>query len=180
MITILEMSLRVGIAFCAALFLAFPVAGYASGPEFTEQPGVVANPNPRVPQAAVVAFASDRPVATTLTVSAGDENWELRYDSSRNPADGLAIVGLLPATKHKIAVAICDSAGKVSSAPEDLEFTTPPLPNDRASFPPIKVTVNKGDQLEPGYVLFNPRRRKPGRQNVGFGAGFGMLLIPFP
>ena len=116
-------------------------------------------------------------MSTTFSVSADDENWELRYGASRNPANGLALIGLLPATKHKTSVTIRDGAGNVSTARKDLEFTTPPLPNERASFPPIKVTVNQRDQLEPGYVLFNPRRRKPGRQNVGFGAGFGMLLI---
>ena len=92
----LKTLLRMRIASCAALFLAFPVAGYASGPVFTEQPRVAANSNPKVPQAAVVTFASDRPVSTTFSVSADDENWEwelLLHDPSEEDPVSWALFG---------------------------------------------------------------------------------------
>ncbi len=146
------------------------------GPTFTEEATIQRNPNPAVPQAAVVSFSAGGPVETTLTISTGQHGWQLSYDSSRDPAAGLPVVGLYPGAEHEVTVAIRDEAGAETKS-EPLRFTAPPLPDRKEEFPPIDVTVNERDQLEPGYVLFNPRRGRPGRGNRHFGANFGMLLI---
>ena len=129
-----------------------------------------------MPQAAVVKFVASGPVETTLSISTGEHSWQLSYDNSKDPAAGLPVIGLYPATEHEVTVTIRDESGaEISSAP--LSFTSSPLPDDKAEFPPIEVTVNKTDQIEPGYVLFNPRRSWPERRNARLAATFGMLLI---
>jgi arylsulfate sulfotransferase len=151
-------------------------AGACAGPSFTEAPTIAQNPNPSVPQAAVVTFTANGPVETTLTISTGEREWKLSYDSSKNSANGLPVIGLYPGVEHEVVVTIRDEGGgETTSAP--LKFTAPPVPEGKGEFPPIEVTVNKSGQLEPGYVLFNPRRSMPGRTNLKFGSSFGMLLI---
>ena len=146
-----------------------------SGPSFTTLPDVAANPNPKVSQAAVLKFAADQPVHTTIQVSDGTNQWELNYDDTKDPAEGLPVIGMRPERRHEIRVSIRGAEGKETAAPETLEFTTPPLPADRERFPPIEVTVHRPEEVEPGFILFNPRRRRPGAGR--FGAGFGMLLV---
>ncbi len=145
----------------------------AGGPEFVEPPVVSANPNPAVPQAAVLRFETAVPVETILHVSDGENAWELRYEQGRNPAEGLAVVGLRPDRDHEIRVSISDG-NRSTTFPDPLRYVTPPLPEDRERFPPLEVTVNESAELEPGFILFNPRRRRVGQPR--FGAGFGMLL----
>ena len=146
------------------------------GPSFTTGPTIAPNPNLAVPQAAVVKFAASGPVETTLAISTGEHSWQLSYDSSKDPSAGLPVIGLYPAAEHEVTVTIRDESGAESSS-GPLAFTSPPIPNSREDFPPVNVTVNKAGELEPGYVLFNPRRRRPGLQNLKFGSSFGMLLI---
>lgn len=143
-------------------------------PAFTEPPTVSANPNPAAPLVAVVRFSADAPVNTFLQVSDGDRIWWLVHDDSKDPEEGLSVVGMRPDRRHEIRVSISDADGKGMEAPEPLEFTTPLLPSDPAEFPPIRVTVSKPDKMEPGITLFNPRRRRVGAPR--FGQSFGMLV----
>jgi arylsulfate sulfotransferase len=145
----------------------------ATGPSFTNPPAIAANPNPAAPQAAVLSFTGSAPVKTTIHVSDGVHQWDLHYDETHDPAAGLAVIGMRPEREHQITVTITDASGS-TAAPEPLTFTTPPLPADPTRFPPIEVTINQSAELEPGFVLFNPRRRRIGQAR--FGAGFGMLL----
>ncbi len=158
----------------SAVALLLVASGCSRAPAFTEAPTVIANPNPAVPLAAVVRFAADRPVTTTIHVTDGKHAWDLNYNASHDPRKGLAVIGMRPDRKHEIRVSIRDADGNAAQAPRVLEFKTPPLPSDPDEFPPIRITVEKTDRMEPGFTLFNPRRRKVGDQ--GFGASFGMLL----
>ncbi len=159
------------IAAIAAITL---IACGGAGPQFIAEPRVAANPNPQAPLAAVLTFAADRPVATTIRVSDGTHAWELRYDASHDPAEGLPVVGMRPERRHEIRVRIEDEAGRSAEAPAPLEFTTPALPSDPNEFPPVRITVRKPEKMEPGWTIFNPRRRKIG--DIRFGQSFGMLL----
>lgn len=134
--------------------------GDATPPVFTEPPEVAANPNPAVPLAAVVRFATDEPVNTTLQVSDGSNAWELNYDESRKPEEGLPVVGMRPDRRHEIQVSIRDAAGNSATATEPLEFTTPPLPSDRAVFPPVQVRVSQPERMEPGITILSVRRTR--------------------
>ena len=135
----------------------------ALSPAFTMLPAVEQNANPRVPLAAVVRFAADRPVWTTVEVSDGDRQWQVSFDRSRNPQDGLPILGLRPNRRHEFRVAIGDWDGDTVRAPGVLEYTTPPLPEERGEFPPLRVTVSRPEEMEPGVTLISARRRFPGK-----------------
>ena len=143
------------VVLAAASLLALVLSSCGSGPSFTTLPEVAANPNPKVPQAAVLKFAADRPVHTAIQVSDGRHQWELNYDDTKDPAKGLPVIGMRPERRHEIRVSIRDAEGKETAAPETLEFTTPPLPTDRERFPPIEVTVHKPEEVEPGFILFH-------------------------
>lgn len=140
---------------------------------FTTAPVVSANPNPAVPLAAVLRFSAGEPVDTTIRISDGKHEWELSYDEARNPADGLAVVGMRPDRRHQIRVFIRDAAGNVAEATGALEFTTPPLPSGHTEFPPLDVTVSRPERMEPGITLFSPRRVT---RNIKLNQSFGMLL----
>ncbi len=155
-----------------ASLLSLCCAGCFSGPSFDTTPSIEANPNPAVPQAAVVKFEADSPVKTTLTISDGERSWELVYGPERNPAEGLAVVGMKADRDHRVEVRIENESG-VSLA-EPLSVRTPPLPDDPEAFPPLNLTVSQPDRMEPGFTIFNPRRSRSGSPE--FGARFGMLL----
>lgn len=136
-------------------------------------PRIEPNPNPAAPLAAVVRFEAEQPVETTLRVSDGVHEWDLSYDASQDPSAGLPVLGMRPAREHIVTVSIASDAGETTSAP--LRFTTPAAPEPGAEFPPIEITKHDADAVEPGYVMFNPRRGRPGEPR--FGAAFGMLLV---
>ena len=145
----------------SAAGLALLGAGALFGqPAFVRPPVVKPNPNPAVPLAAVVTFTADRPVTTTLRVNDGENSWELRFAASRDPAAGLPVIGMRPARKHEIRVRIEDAEGRAAESPEALAFTTPPLPADRAEFPPIHVNASRPERMEPGVTILSVRRQR--------------------
>ncbi len=146
----------------------------AAGPAFVEPPSVMANPNPAVPLAAVLRFKVSEPVATLIDISDGKNSWQLQYPPERLPSDGLPIIGMRAGREHKIRVTVSGRDGRKVSAPAALAFTTPPLPSEEGEFPPIRVSVSRPKQMEPGVTLFSPRRS--GRDNA-FSTSFGMLIM---
>jgi arylsulfate sulfotransferase len=132
-------------------------------PAFTCFPSISRNPNSRVPLAAVLSFTADMEVQTTVEVSDGEREWEINFDDSYKPQDGLPILGMRPDRHHIFRVSIQDNFGNFNRAPEALEFKTPSLPLGPREWPPIRVNVSKPGQMEPGVTLMNIRRRVPGR-----------------
>ena len=143
-------------------------------PAFVVPPTVAANPNPSVPLAAVVRFAVDGPVHTVVKVSDGEREWEIAFDDSQRPEDGLPVLGLRPNRRHELYVSVRNATGGVTHSPEVLAFTTPALPSDPAEFPPIQTRMSVPGQMEPGVTLLAPRRVRRG--NPAFGEGYGLLL----
>ncbi len=158
----------------ALLALLISGCGDITAPEFTSAPIISPNPNPAVPLAAVVRFAAAEPVQTTLSVTDGTHSWDVDYDATHNPTDGLAIIGMRPDRRHEVRVTIRDDAGNTREVSEALSYKTPPLPTDPGEFPPLEITASLTGKMEPGFTLFSPRRLRPG--NPRFGQGFGMLL----
>jgi arylsulfate sulfotransferase len=148
-------------------------------PQFTTPPSIVANPNPNAPLAAVITFATNTPVATTLTVSDGQHSWNLQYAETRDPKQGLPVIGMRPERQHSIHIAIQDAAGQKTTAPQPLTFITPAIPKDGIRFPPINITTHLQEATEPGLVLLSVRRRRPGRNpdTKAFNQKFGILMI---
>ncbi|MCP5112589.1 MAG: aryl-sulfate sulfotransferase [bacterium] len=158
----------------ALIVLLVSGCGDITAPEFTSAPIISPNPNPSAPLAAVVRFAAAELVHTTLSISDGTHSWDIEFDATHNPADGLAIVGMRPDRRHEVRVAIHDNDGNTRDASEPLSYKTPPLPDGPGEFPPLDITTRLADRMEPGITLFSPRRQRPG--SLRFGQSFGMLV----
>jgi arylsulfate sulfotransferase len=149
-----------------------------SAAEFQSPPVVVPNPNPAVPLAAIVRFSVATPVETIVTLSDGERKWDVRFDPCHNPGDGLLLVGMHPGKKHEIRIQIRDRAGKITRAPQPLEFTTPALPDGGVEFPPIQVNTSNPKQMEPGWTLLSVRGQRGGGAlgEPVFALGYGLIL----
>ena len=115
------------------------VSPLAAQPRFTRAPALTPNPNPRVPLAAVLTFATDGPVVTQVRIA--DErgrNWDLAFDASHRPEQGLALVGFRSGQRHEVRVTVRDRQGRATEGPAPLAFSAPPLANILFSSP---VTV---------------------------------------
>ncbi len=153
-------------------------------PSFTNPVKIERNSNPSVPLAGVLSFATDEPVETTIQVSDGKNEWTLEYDQTKDPQQGLPVIGMRADREHKISVVIRDLAGNETKAESTLTFTTPPLPEGADQFPPLDVTVQETESMEPGITLLSVRRNKAQRSNLvqgdreikAFNQKFGMLL----
>lgn len=160
------------------------LAAYADEkPSFTEGPRITQNPNPAAPLAALVTFKLEGTTEkTTVSVSKGERTWSYNYPPDRDPAKGLPVIGFHPGERHQIRVTVTGVNGKqLRSAP--LIFDAPELPTAPESFPKINLATSDLSRAEPGYRLFNPRRRIPRESQEGneaerrFGESFGMLLM---
>ena len=153
-------------------------------PSFTIKPKIEQNSNPQVPLAGVLFFDTDESVTTTIHIQDGKNEWQLEYDEAKDPEQGLPVIGLRLDREHTINVTIQDNDGNQTSIAQPLSFTSPPLPEGNELFPPIDVTVNKSQEMEPGITLLSVRRNKPYRDNLvkgdpkikAFNQNFGMLL----
>lgn len=123
-------------------------------------------PNKTVPLSAIVSFESDCPVATTLTISDGKNQWTLDYDTDRNPADGLPVLGMRAGRAHTISISTQKIGGSRVVVLDPLPFVTPPLPQDPLVFPPMQVNAvvfeitlrNDADEPNVGWVCFGAER----------------------
>ncbi len=129
-----------------------------ASPIFKQAPVIEANPNPRVPLAALLRFAADRPVTTRIEVSDGDRSWTVRHDAAADPSQGLALLGFRPGRAHEVFITVTDGKGASATYPQRLTFRPAPLPSDRFERPPFKVTIAKSNECEPGVTLMTVRR----------------------
>mgnify|MGYP006290622831 FL=1 len=177
-----RMNSKAVVAAVLMLFAAGPLAR-AQSPRFTTAPEIEGNPNARAPLAAIVRFTASEPVRTIIAIWDGGRQWELAFDRSHDPQDGLPVVGFRPDRRHRLQVTIENADGDRTTAKQALAFDAPQVPSEPAEFPSIEVPVSKPGQMEPGFTLFNPRRRVPRQTQLGneeerrFGESFGMLLM---
>lgn len=142
-----------------ALTLAFTSGcGDTRGPAFSDPPTVAANPNPKVPLAAVVSFSADEPVTTVLEVSDGERTRTVTFGDQLPPERGLPVLWMRPDTRHEIRVTIRDAAGNETLCSEPLVFSTPPLPADPIEMPHYRINVSDPELMEPGITVVNVRR----------------------
>ena len=139
---------------------------------------VVQNPNPRVPLAAVLYAALDAPCKTTVTITDIDRAWTVEFEASRDPSQGLPLLGMRPDREHVIQVFFGDNP----RVPIELTYRTPALPSGYDFPHDIDVRVNQKDRREPGVLLLSLHRTASGRyhqwteEQVNFGFGWGMIL----
>ena len=104
------------------------LAACSESPGFRSEASIEANPNPRVPLAAVLSFEVGAPATTLIDLSDGKHSWRLEFGPEYGLAEGLAIMGMRPNRIHKIRMALCIADGDEIQASRVLKFTTPAPP----------------------------------------------------
>lgn len=132
-----------------------PAAGSGGEPSegpaaWVTEPTFGQNPNPAVPQAGVLSFETDVASAATVTVTGGDEEWELSLAAGTDFKK--EIVGLLPDTEYSVRVSATAGDNILTAGP--LLWKTPPLP---PNLPPVEAVLTESDKMEPGMTMFNVR-----------------------
>ncbi len=124
--------------------------GTVQGSLFVEQPTVVANPNPRVPLAAIVEFQTQETTTAVLEITDGVRQWRQPLPQAASD-HRTAVLGMYPNHTHQIVVKVRANQDGRREASRPLEFTTPRLPD---SFPPIRTLLANGQEMEPGITVF--------------------------
>ena len=143
---------------------------------FTENPRICQNPNRRVPLVALIFYRLDAPAPADIIIDNGKSRRTIHFNSGRDPAAGLPLVGMRAGTEHKITLTVGDSD------PVDFRYTTPPLPANSTDFPPIKVVTSNPSEMEPGYTFLSVRRTVPLRahwataRQLKFEENWGMIV----
>jgi hypothetical protein len=126
--------------------------------QFVEAPHVSRNPNPRAPLVALVQFKCSEPVATTLDVDDGFWRRTIVFDETRDPNQGLPIIGMRANRQLKIRVSVRTKDG-TTCAPVELIYQSPPLPTDGTLLPHVTVKTVRRGEMEPGFTILSVRRR---------------------
>lgn len=156
--------------------------GLAHAAQFTLPPQLVANPNARAPLAAVLTLEADQPVSTQVEMDDGARKWTLSFPLSAGRQIRLPIVGMRPATSHRIKVTLVDASGARATHEALLSFTTPALPQNDFEFPTLRVNRADVARMEPGVTLLTVRRSALGRPNRqtklqhDFSAKWGLIV----
>lgn len=132
---------------------------------FGEAPQLTANPNPRVPLAALVEVKTTTTAGVRLNVHDGERAWSVTYPPAVAGTRSLPLLGLRADRDHAVIVEATDAEGAWRRHPQTLHFRTPPLPSSRGDFPPLQVRIADTARMEPGYTFLSIRRRVPGRAN---------------
>ena len=152
------------IATCSYILIVFIQLGCLSEHkiEFERLPVLVPG-NESAPLTYYIDFETKRPFEQVLfgiEDSLGNSS-KLKYLNNEKSAKGFLIYKLRPGKKHYVEIELIDSSGKSYYTEKDLCVVTPGLPEGEIEFPEIEVDMKQMDQMEPGYTIFNPRRRLP-------------------
>ena len=139
--------------------LTFP---FSSRAEIPEAPQVYSNPNPSVPNVAILRFSGHGPFSAHVKVEGGGHGGEVDFSEGSGGEGELPILGMWPDSHYRFSVRVTDQAGREQRY-DGLQFHTPPLPADFGGFPPIEITVSEPEKMEPGVTFLSIRRRHLGR-----------------
>lgn len=131
---------------------------------FTSQPVVFPNPNPRAPLASVVECATESPSRVTLDVFSDDRSWRLDSGSEPRERHRIPLIGLRPGTTGRVEVAAEDVRGGKAAA--SLICEAPRLPSD---LPPMDLVACVPEKREPGAMVFNVRYAPASESRPGMG-----------
>ena len=154
--TVLKFTQSVTILNLGLLFSSCGTSPDSRPPSFTIKPKIEQNSNPHAPLAGVLFFDTDEPVTTTIQIQDGKNEWQLEYDETKDPEQGLPVIGMRPDREHTINVTIQDAEGNQTNIAQPLSFTSSPLPEGDEQFPSIEVAVNKFRRWSQGslYLVF--------------------------
>ena len=127
-----------------------PVSAYAlsitSGPIFT--------PSTNAPLAGALELTTDESSRVSVTASDGTEMWERSF-YEYSTSHSIPLAGFKTDRTYQITVTVHSPSGETSTAPNPVEFTTPPLPAD---FPTFNLLKSVPEKMEPGYTIFVPQQ----------------------
>lgn len=155
--------------FCGIAVVLLIGCGDTTAPSFTTAPSLAANPNEAVPLAAIVTATTDEAAELLIEITDGESTWGTPETDPLATQHERAVFGFKPGRQHQVRVTARDQAGNVS-APHELTFDTPPLPDD---FPPLEVLISKPEKMEPGVTLFSLMRWPTGEEED---ETFGLIL----
>lgn len=124
--------------------------------KFTELPTVESNPNDRAPLVAIVKFAADSPVSTTLEIDDGRKKRSVTFGEEHDPTVGLPVIGMRADTNHCITLRATTEGDVID--PVELTYRTPPLPISNLELPNFELVTSKPAEMEPGWTILSIRR----------------------
>ncbi|MFL2546222.1 MAG: aryl-sulfate sulfotransferase [Candidatus Rariloculaceae bacterium] len=127
-----------------------PPAGDTAGPALSNV-SLVQNPNPTVPQAAVLSLTTDEPSRLTINFNDGERSWSVTPDDAMATNHEVPVIGMRAGRVHTITASLQDADGNETLS-EAMTFETPPLPD---AFPTPVVSVHNPDAMQPGVTVFN-------------------------
>ncbi len=119
-------------------------------PDILEGPTIQANPNPRVPLAAIIRLKTDEPARVRLDIAGPVKRWS-QVEKGFRTDHVIAVIAMRPARRHAIRVTAIDPAGNARTARTILVHSTPALPPD---FPPLRIVTSNPPAMEPGAIGF--------------------------
>ncbi len=148
--------------FVAVLLLILPATAAANVTNIVLAP----NPNPKVPLAGVLSLDAEIPVVLRLTgtgqkTGEAPASFDVTFATQPQGSVSLPVLGLRPDRHYTLSlqVAPARSPNSFETVAENLVLETPPLPSQLGDFPPIRVTKVDAERMEPGVLMFTPRRR---------------------
>ena len=127
-----------------------PAAGATAGPVLSNV-SLVQNPNPTVPQAAVLSLMTDEPARLTINFNDGERSWSVTPDDAMATSHEVPVIGMRAGRVHTITASLQDADGNETLS-EGLTFETPPLPD---AFPSPVISVHNPDAMQAGVTVFN-------------------------
>jgi arylsulfate sulfotransferase len=112
---------------------------------------LVQNPNPAVPQAAILSLTTDEPAQLTINFNDGERSWSVTPNDTMATDHEVPVIGMRAGLVHTITASLQDGDGNETLS-EGMTFETPPLPE---AFPSPVVSVHNPDAMQPGVTVFN-------------------------
>ena len=89
--------------------LTFP---FSSRAEIPEAPQVYSNPNPSVPNVAILRFSGHGPFSAHVKVECEGHGWEVDFSEGSGGERELPILGMWPDSHYRFSVRVTDQAGR--------------------------------------------------------------------
>lgn len=137
---------------------------------FSTQPTLSPNPNPKAPLAAILTFTTDAPSRAHIELSDGVRVRRVACGDAYRTDHRLPVVGFCPGAAHMVTVVAEDEVGNRLQA-DNLSWTAPPLPDD---FPPFEVGACIPERREPGMMMFCVRYSPASEWRPDFGLLLGV------
>lgn len=125
---------------------------------FLVSPELVANPNPKVPLAAVMRLATKVPVSGRINVENEAYSHTISVPLLSEEHREVPVVGMRAGVEHKVTLELEDASGQ-KLPKQSFAYTPPQLSEDLRETPPLQVQTSRPEVMEPGFLFLSIRRR---------------------